>query len=365
MEMPIEFTCPECRRLLRVPEQSAGKKAKCPSCGAIVAIPSDTPPTTEEDDISTGPSQVPAPSQSAANPFADVAPGGRSVGSFADEAFDPENPYASSAAVAVTPSATAHPKAGVRPTRFTFGDVLNHTWAVYTDQLGICIVVTLLLIGLGIVAYIAAAAVVVGILAAVAQANDPALLLVIVPLVIVGVIAAFVGITWLQLGLSILMIRISRGQPAQMNDLFSGGPYLMRGIGLALIVLLINAGVILFCKIPFFLTLEPVVDVITDLASNVITYIISLFLFLCIYLIVDRDMGVIESIENSARFMHGNKLTLFLVHLVVGTASVVLTVVTCGIGLLFVMPFWMVLCAVVYLLATGQPTALHRRSAFR
>jgi serine/threonine protein kinase len=35
----IEFSCPHCRRPVRTPRGAAGKKGKCPSCGAIVDIP--------------------------------------------------------------------------------------------------------------------------------------------------------------------------------------------------------------------------------------------------------------------------------------------------------------------------------------
>lgn len=35
----IEFSCPHCHRPVRTPRGAAGKKGKCPSCGAIVDIP--------------------------------------------------------------------------------------------------------------------------------------------------------------------------------------------------------------------------------------------------------------------------------------------------------------------------------------
>ena len=37
--MPIEFRCPSCSKLLRTPDESAGKKAKCPQCGTIADVP--------------------------------------------------------------------------------------------------------------------------------------------------------------------------------------------------------------------------------------------------------------------------------------------------------------------------------------
>lgn len=37
--MPIEVTCWSCAKKLRVPEQHAGKKAKCPKCSEVIRIP--------------------------------------------------------------------------------------------------------------------------------------------------------------------------------------------------------------------------------------------------------------------------------------------------------------------------------------
>lgn len=37
--MPIEFRCPQCSRLLRTPDDAAGKQAQCPECGTLSTIP--------------------------------------------------------------------------------------------------------------------------------------------------------------------------------------------------------------------------------------------------------------------------------------------------------------------------------------
>lgn len=37
--MPIEFRCPQCGKLLRTPDASAGKKGKCPHCQSVNDIP--------------------------------------------------------------------------------------------------------------------------------------------------------------------------------------------------------------------------------------------------------------------------------------------------------------------------------------
>src|SRR5260370_40122309 len=55
--MTLKFSCPHCRKGIRVKEELAGKKAKCPACQQILTIPtvtratasSPTKPTTESD----------------------------------------------------------------------------------------------------------------------------------------------------------------------------------------------------------------------------------------------------------------------------------------------------------------------------
>ena len=37
--MPIEFRCTQCGRLLRTPDDTAGKQAQCPACGTLSTIP--------------------------------------------------------------------------------------------------------------------------------------------------------------------------------------------------------------------------------------------------------------------------------------------------------------------------------------
>ena len=44
--MAIEFHCPSCQQLFRTPDQSAGKKGKCPHCGSVFAIPAAAGPST-------------------------------------------------------------------------------------------------------------------------------------------------------------------------------------------------------------------------------------------------------------------------------------------------------------------------------
>lgn len=54
--MPIEFRCPRCQKLLRTPDDTAGKSAQCPQCGEVQKIPPKPSPAA-----ASGPAVRPAP----------------------------------------------------------------------------------------------------------------------------------------------------------------------------------------------------------------------------------------------------------------------------------------------------------------
>ena len=74
--MAIEFRCSHCKRLLRTGDETAGRQAQCPECGAIMAVPTAGEPRA-------GP--LP-PAASEGNPFAWPA---------ADAPPPSDNPYQS------------------------------------------------------------------------------------------------------------------------------------------------------------------------------------------------------------------------------------------------------------------------------
>ena len=45
----IEFACKHCGKRLVIPDESAGKKGKCPQCGTLVQVPRAAP--MSENDI--------------------------------------------------------------------------------------------------------------------------------------------------------------------------------------------------------------------------------------------------------------------------------------------------------------------------
>jgi DNA-directed RNA polymerase subunit RPC12/RpoP len=68
VSMPIEFHCAGCQKQLRVQDDAAGKRARCPQCGAIVEVPSAK--SADLFDFSAEPSPaVAAPPSYSDNPF--------------------------------------------------------------------------------------------------------------------------------------------------------------------------------------------------------------------------------------------------------------------------------------------------------
>lgn len=105
--MPIEFLCTACPKKLRVPDDSAGKKVKCPSCGHLQVIPSAS---GGPGDLPSSPPAPPKPASAPLPPFGESAPNpfGPSGDSnpFADDAA---NPFASPSPAASQPSPYAAP----------------------------------------------------------------------------------------------------------------------------------------------------------------------------------------------------------------------------------------------------------------
>jgi len=147
---------------------------------------------------------------------------------------------------------------------------------------------------------------------------------------------------WLQIGLGLFFLKIARGERAELADLFTGGPYFLRILGASLLFFLMYFVGILLLVIP----------------GIIVALMFSQFYLL----ILDRNVGVLESLELSKDVTHGNKLTLFLVFLVAWLLAIV-AMIPCGLGLIVAVPFFALLSPVIYLTMTGQPTAADRLAA--
>jgi hypothetical protein len=332
--MPIEFRCTQCGKLLRTPEDTAGKRAKCPECGTVLTIPVPQVglPGPQPPAGATVPgSPPPLPGESGGG----VPPGGY--------AYQPASPFAPGRPPAGPPNPyqspspypgqvpLADPGGVIRRTPLDFGDVFGRTWKIFARQWSSCVLVcfvALLLYGAGVVVWVALMA------ATNPTGKTPAGPVVVM---LLGLPALMMFFIWLGIGQSLFFLKTARGQEATLHDLFTGGPHFWPVLGASILFMLIVSAGMLLCYVP--------------------GVIFMLMFSQYYYLILDRKVGVVESLELSKELTTGSKLMLFAIQLVAGVVMQVLFYATCGLGLLAAVPFMALLNAVVYLAMSGQPTA--------
>lgn len=156
---------------------------------------------------------------------------------------------------------------------------------------------------------------------------------------LVGTIKGYVDLlftAWTSTGLGIVFLKIARGQQASLGDIFSGGRYYVTML-ISMIIFNLITGV------GFLLLIVP---------GIILTLMFGQFF----YLIIDRNLGIMESFEMSKTITYGNKLTLFLSWFV-SAGIAILGLLACGVGLFAAIPYLTLVYAVIYLTMTGQPTA--------
>lgn len=161
------------------------------------------------------------------------------------------------------------------------------------------------------------------------------------------VIVAAVSIV-MQCGLSRIYLSFARKQEASIGMLF--GEFSKRPDRYILGYLLLF-GIQLLCILPGMicliigivsgLVLASVIGVLLYFAGMVPMIIVVFRLALAFYLMVDHgDMGVLEAFRESTELMQGNKGRLFYIYLsFIGWS--LLGMLSCGLGMLWVMPYMM------------------------
>ncbi|MBI3838610.1 MAG: hypothetical protein HY288_11845 [Planctomycetia bacterium] len=292
--MPIEFRCTHCDRLLRTPDGTSGKEAKCPQCGAIVKIP-------EQAQQASAPPPVPEPS-----PHVETG-----------------NPYQSPSTTMMAARPQGEMRRGFHPARIEFSDVLSRTWQIFKANLWPCVGVAAFLLAISYGEAIGFAIFTGG-----RRQTLPESLFSLA----FGVVQF-----WLTLGLMTYFLKTARGEPAEFVDLFSAGPFLLRAMGISIIF-----GILVL--IGFILLVVPGVIIMMMLSPSWLV-------------LIDRNVGVVEALSMSREATNGNKLTLSGLYIVIMFASSFIILFTCGLGLFFVQPFVLLLFCVCYLAMTGQSTA--------
>ncbi len=337
--MPIEFPCSGCQRLLRTADDTAGKQARCPECGQIQTVPS-----------AIAPSSVAVNSGGAGSPGSgsfEAVPGGPVANPNRAPAFEPSS----------TETGFSAGEGTLQPTPIDFGETLSRTWERFSAQLGTCVLFTFCLVGVHAAAWFIST-VVTGLLAA-AGAGAVVIVIQMASLVWSVLVGSFTNCMTVLFALNLL-----RKHPSPLGSMWKVGPYFWRVFRLQCLVIVVVFVAIVVCALPVSIagvTQDETAVLIGTIFSGVLFIPAIVFgviyfygILIANFFIIDQGNGVLESVWNSIRHMHGNKLTTFLIRLVVGGVMVVLVVFTCGLGFIFIMGYNSLLMAVIYLSATGQ-----------
>jgi len=349
--MPIEFRCESCTKLLRTPDESAGKKAKCPQCGTIVDVPADGAGLAAAAPGAPTPyaPQAKAP-DAGSNPFS--APSGS-----AGDARDYSNPYASPGLAGDVQQAKPTIAGELTHQKLSFDDLLRTAWSITMDNLGPMAIfgVAMLGIQIGLAVFNQA-------LSFAGQISGEPAIVAIMQFVVMGV--NFLAQTWVGIVSIIFCTRMARDRQANMNMLSQAGPHMLRALGLSLVL-----GGLVFLFLAVFCGTPALVAWITtrDQATTAISAVVGAVLFiipmilvflnylLALFFIVDRRAGVFAALGLSRKYMRGNKTTAFLTIMVMQILGGLFVLFTCCAGRIIYDPFSILVMALMYLNATGQP----------
>ncbi len=328
--MAIRFSCSGCGKTLSVPDDAAGKKARCPDCSTVVDVPEQTG-GEETEEYTLSPPEMDAPVSSLPRMPSQESP--KSPGAYASGAAKPtsasENPYASpSAETYEVKDAAAGGTTPIQPTPIEFGEVFSDAWNVYTNNIA-----PVLLAALPVFIFNAVSGYALQIAAAIASAQSEELGLIVFW---VGYFVVLVLGTFLGIGQTIVLLDVARGRPTSPERFFSAGRYLLWIIlgGIAF-MLMVYIGMAL-CIVP--------------------GVILALMFGQFYFLMIDRELDFGDAFTTSKNITEGNKLTLFGIAIVAGLIAMGSCLVLC-VPALFFIPYCNMIYVIAYLKMSGQPIA--------
>ncbi len=341
--MPIQFNCSGCQKSLRVADANAGKQAKCPQCGTVLLIP--------------GPAGVPAtaPIPTYVPP---PAPTPMAVPTYSPyPTFGPMgNPYQSPVVTRPTRSLS-----DLQPGELRFVPVWNRTWELFRDNVGTLVlgnvIVLLVILGLyaGIVTimYLSFGGIPINPAGGPnAQLGGPAL-------GIFSAIMFFFGLfcLWLQGGLLQFYLKCARHGKTRISELFCGADHMV-GLflsslvtSLLMVALMVGFGAAANALRGVTLDAEP--EIAAAAAIIFATVFCCFFTWVSLgvsqvaHLTVDQRVGPLQSIGLSFRLLRGNRLRMLLI-IFVSMLVYFAGALALGIGIIFSLPFMMLMLSVAY-----------------
>ena len=319
----IEFQCTHCDKALKTSGDKAGRQAKCPGCGGLIAIPPLSGPSELESDLTNSgateadfiPSDtLPEENEKTCSSCGDVL-GESAIRCHRCGKVFPPNRFG---------SGRLRGNREIRP--FPPGEVIADAWRIYTEKLG-------LLVGSFLITYVLSGIVhVIGwmpmALAGILFDQDDELGGIVAGVAgIICMLAASSFSVYLLCGYQILQLKVAREEPAETGDLFSGYRFILRMyLNSVVFGLMVAVGTTL-CLLPGAM--------------------IALIYWPFAYALVDQDRPGLGSLSRAKELTEGNWGSLLIVG-AVALASIFVGSSACGIGLIFAVPYVNLLFATTY-----------------
>lgn len=330
--MAIEFNCSNCGKLLRTGDDKAGARAKCPECGAPIEVPDADGDVDsrrfDRDEIEEEYEDEPYEEFAGAAASPETRPRGTQPCPMCGEQVPADATRCPYCGEELRPGAA--PTVGV-PQRLDAGDVISASWDIYKREMGLCIGGTVVVVILGLVAGLVLEGVERVMLAG-AQGNLSLVLVVLLASMTAGLFVQ----SYLQLGLHILFLKVARGQRAEIGDVFTGGPYLLRMVGNSILFLIMLVLGLFACIVPGI--------------------IVALMFWPFVYVLVDRNPPGAGALSEAREITEGNWGAVVLLYLAM-LGFIVLGLLACGVGVIFALPLTILMFAVAYAKMAGHRTA--------
>ena len=353
--MTIEFHCPHCDKLLKTPDDKAGVRANCPGCGQTVTVPDPAHETAQADpsfavvpEVASAFRRVPDAAQAKEG---EVIEAGSQDGTGLKDDTKPCPMCGESIKKAATRcrycgETLVRTGASERvPTKIDAGEILSHAWEIYKGQVGLLVGATVVVYGITFAAAFGLSLIQNKILPSLigpaGRGGNPIVMaigvfgwMLFIQILILAISA------YLQAGLHMLLLRVARGENAEFVDLFSGMRFFSRFFwGTLLFQIMIS--------IAFTCLIIPGI-------------VLSLMIWPFLFVIVDRDTGIIESLRLANEVTTGNYLAAVVLFLT-GMGILLLGIFPgLGVGMLFAFPLYSLLWAVAYCGMNGQLPLQHR-----
>ena len=346
--MSIDFYCARCHSFLRVPDEIGGRKAQCPHCGDIQAVPTESMMSQPPMDAQPIPSLDSPPSQ--------------------PQAF--QLPYAQSQLFS--------PTAELVSTRPGFSAMFQNTWDIFSARIGDFIMVGLVMAG--ILLLFSGPSFALSFFLELTQRNEAArnqYADFLIPLFALRVCFDILGgivNCYLQLGGIRYAIHLARGRESRLSLMFPGFGLFLKNFVATILVAIVAWGAMAIFLVPGFAiyffsmqgqVFQPIAEqnigllvgiiIISFLIALPVLMYISVRLGWFVCFLADREEGPLEAIQSSIHYTRGNVLSLLALMIAYGVIGFFIALCTCNIGYIVAFPLFQCYFAVAYLMMTGQP----------